>query len=161
YTLDEIENDITGGGAPASFEPTIHYIVTKMPRFAFEKFPRAEPPLTTPMKSGGGGMASGRTFQEPLQKGPRLREAGLTRLHEINIKGLGEGDDKNAIRAALGVPTPDRLLVVAQAMRLGISDEMIHDACNIDPWFLAEIREIVETEAEIKTKGLPRTAAAL
>ena len=161
YTLDEIENDITGGATPASFEPTIDYIVTKVPRFAFEKFPGAEPLLTTSMKSVGEAMAIGRTFQESLQKALRSLETGLTGLDEINIKGLGEGDDKNAIRAALGVPTPDRLLVVAQAMRLGISDEMIHDACNIDPWFLAEIREIVETEAEIKTKGLPRTAAAL
>src|SRR5215471_18299931 len=161
YTLDEIENDITGGATPASFEPTIDYIVTKVPRFAFEKFPGAEPLLTTSMKSVGEAMAIGRTFQESLQKALRSLETGLTGLDEINIPGLGEGDDKNAIRAALGVPTPDRLLVVAQAMRLGISDEMIHDACNIDPWFLAEIREIVETEAEIKTKGLPRTAAAL
>src|SRR6266853_337329 len=161
YTLDEIENDITGGATPASFEPTIDYIVTKVPRFAFEKFPGAEPLLTTSMKSVGEAMAIGRTFQESLQKALRSLETGLTGLDEINIPGLGEGDDKNAIRAALGVPTPDRLLVVAQAMRLGISNETIHDACNIDPWFLAEIRGIVETEAEIKAKGLPTTAGAL
>src|SRR5712671_497184 len=161
YTLDEIENDITGGATPASFEPTIDYIVTKVPRFAFEKFPGAEPLLTTSMKSVGEAMAIGRTFQESLQKALRSLETGLTGLDEINIQGLGEGDDKNAIRAALGVPTPDRLLVVAQAMRLGISNETIHDACNIDPWFLAEIRGIVDTEAEIKAKGLPTTAGAL
>jgi len=161
YTLDEIENDITGGATPAAFEPTIDYIVTKVPRFAFEKFPGAEPVLTTSMKSVGEAMAIGRTFQESLQKALRSLETGLTGLDEINIPGLGEGDDKNAIRAALGVPTPDRLLVVAQAMRLGISDETIHDACKIDPWFLAEIRGIVDTEAEIKAKGLPTTAGAL
>jgi carbamoyl-phosphate synthase large subunit len=161
YTLDEIENDITGGATPASFEPTIDYIVTKVPRFAFEKFPGAEPLLTTSMKSVGEAMAIGRSFQESLQKALRSLETGLTGLDEIAIKGLGEGDDKNAIRAALGQPTPDRLLVVAQAMRLGISDEAIHNACKIDPWFLAEIREIVETEAEIKAKGLPATAGAL
>jgi len=161
YTLDEIENDITGGATPASFEPTIDYIVTKVPRFAFEKFPGAEPLLTTSMKSVGEAMAIGRTFQESLQKALRSLETGLTGLDEINIKGLGEGDDKNAIRAALSVPTPDRILVVAQAMRLGISNETIHDACKIDPWFLAAIRDIVEMEAEVKAKGLPATAGAL
>jgi carbamoyl-phosphate synthase large subunit len=161
YTLDEIENDITGGATPASFEPTIDYIVTKVPRFAFEKFPGAEPLLTTSMKSVGEAMAIGRSFQESLQKALRSLETGLTGLDEINIKGLGEGDDKNAIRAALGQPTPDRLLIVAQAMRLGMPDEAIFNACKIDPWFLAEIRGIVETEAEIKAKGLPTTAGAL
>src|SRR5258706_542219 len=161
YTLDEIENDITGGATPASFEPTIDYIVTKVPRFAFEKFPGAEPLLTTSMKSVGEAMAIGRTFQESLQKALRSLETGLTGLDEINIPGLGEGDDKNAIRAALGVPTPDRLLVVAQAMRLGISNETIHDACSIDPWFLAEIRGIVDAEADIKAKGLPTPPGAL
>ncbi len=161
YTLDEIENDITGGATPASFEPTIDYVVTKVPRFAFEKFPGAEPVLTTSMKSVGEAMAIGRTFQESLQKALRSLETGLTGLDEIAIKGLGEGDDKNAVRAALGVPTPDRLLVVAQAMRLGMSNEAIHDACKIDPWFLDEIRGIVDAEAEIKAKGLPTTAATL
>jgi carbamoyl-phosphate synthase large subunit len=161
YTLDEIDNDITGGATPASFEPTIDYVVTKVPRFAFEKFPGAEPVLTTSMKSVGEAMAIGRTFQESLQKALRSLETGLAGLDEIAIKGLGEGDDKNAIRAALGVPTPDRLLVVAQAMRLGISDETIHEACRIDPWFLAEIRGIVETEAEIRVRGLPVRAAPL
>src|SRR6202040_4280412 len=161
YTLDEIENDITGGATPASFEPTIDYVVTKVPRFAFEKFPGAEPVLTTSMKSVGEAMAIGRTFQESLQKALRSLETGLSGLDEINIKGLGEGDDKNAIRAALGVPTPDRLLIVAQAMRLGISDETINEACRIDPWFLAEIRGIVDMEAQVRAKGLPGTAGAL
>ncbi len=158
YTLDEIANDITGGATPASFEPTIDYVVTKIPRFAFEKFPGAEPVLTTSMKSVGEAMAIGRTFQESLQKALRSLETGLTGLDEIAIPGLGEGDDKNAIRAALGTPSPDGLLKVAQAMRLGMSDADIHAACRIDPWFLAQIRGIVEMEAEIRAKGLPATA---
>jgi len=161
YTLDEIANDITGGATPASFEPTIDYIVTKIPRFAFEKFPGAEPILTTSMKSVGEAMAIGRTFQESLQKALRSLETGLNGLDEITIPGLGQGDDKSAIRAALGTPTPDRLLAVAQAMRLGMSDTEIHTACRIDPWFLAQIRGIVEAEAEIRAKGLPTKAGAL
>ncbi len=161
YTLDEIANDITGGATPASFEPTIDYVVTKIPRFAFEKFPGAESVLTTSMKSVGEAMAIGRTFQESLQKALRSLETGLSGLDEITIPGLGQGDDKNAIRAALGTPTPDRILAVAQAMRLGMSDTDIHTACRIDPWFLAEVRGIVETEAEITAKRLPAHAAAL
>jgi len=161
YTLDEIKNDITGGATPASFEPTIDYIVTKIPRFAFEKFPGAEPVLTTSMKSVGEAMAIGRSFAESLQKALRSLETGLTGLDEIVIPGLGEGDDKNAIRAALGTPSPDGILKMAQAMRLGMSDADIHTACRVDPWFLAQIRGIVETEAEIRAKGLPATAPAL
>src|SRR5262249_13487458 len=114
YTLDEIANDITGGATPASFEPTIDYVVTKIPRFAFEKFPGAEPVLTTSMKSVGEAMAIGRTFQESLQKALRSLETGLTGLDEITIEGLGQGDDLNAIRAALGRPAPDGILKVAQ-----------------------------------------------
>ena len=159
YTLDEIANDITGGATPASFEPTIDYVVTKIPRFAFEKFPGAEPMLTTAMKSVGEAMAIGRTFQESLQKALRSLETGLTGFDEIEIEGLGQGDDKNAVRAALGTPTPDRLLQVAQAMRLGWSDEEIFTSCKIDPWFLAEMRGIVEIEAKIKAHGLPANAA--
>jgi len=161
YTLDEIANDITGGATPASFEPTIDYVVTKIPRFAFEKFPGAEPTLTTSMKSVGEAMAIGRTFQESLQKALRSLENGFTGLDEITIEGLGQGDDKNAVRAALGTPTPERLLKVAQAMRLGFSDQDIHGSCKIDPWFLGEIRGLVETEAKIRAKGLPATAGAL
>src|SRR6266567_2022978 len=160
YTLDEIANDITGGATPASFEPTIDYVVTKIPRFAFEKFPGAEPILTTSMKSVGEAMAIGRTFQESLQKALRSLENGFTGLDEIAIEGLGQGDDKNAVRAALGTPTPERLLKVAQAMRLGFSDEDIHGSCKIDPWFLGEIRGLIETEAEIRARGLPATAGA-
>ncbi|HEX2655432.1 MAG TPA: carbamoyl-phosphate synthase large subunit, partial [Xanthobacteraceae bacterium] len=160
YTLDEIENDITGGATPASFEPTIDYVVTKIPRFAFEKFPGAEPTLTTSMKSVGEAMAIGRTFKESLQKALRSLETGLTGLDEVEIAGLGQGDDKNAVRAALGTPTPDRLLYVAQAMRIGISDEQIHASCKIDPWFLREIRDIIDMEAEVRSKGLPTTPGA-
>src|SRR6186713_1620688 len=159
YTLDEITNDITGGATPASFEPTIDYVVTKIPRFAFEKFPGASPVLTTSMKSVGEVMAMGRTFQESLQKALRGLETGADGLDEITIEGLGQGDDKNAIRAALGSPSQDGLLKVAQAMRLGFTDEEIHAACKVDPWFLAQLRGIVDTEAEIRTKGLPKTAA--
>jgi carbamoyl-phosphate synthase large subunit len=158
YTLDELANDITGGATPASFEPTIDYVVTKIPRFAFEKFPGAEPTLTTAMKSVGEVMAIGRTFQESLQKALRGLETGLNGLNEIEIPGLGQGDDKNAIRAALGTPTPDRLRYVAQAMRLGVADDQIHISCRIDPWYLEQIREIVDIEAKIRTHGLPQTA---
>ena len=159
YTLDEIANDITGGATPASFEPTIDYVVTKIPRFAFEKFPGASPTLTTSMKSVGEVMAIGRTFQESLQKALRGLETGLTGLDEIEIEGLGQSDDKNAVRAALGTPTPNRLLQVAQAMRLGWSDEEIFASCKIDPWFLAQIRDIVDTEAKVTAHGLPPHAA--
>ncbi len=161
YTLDELANDITGGATPASFEPTIDYVVTKIPRFAFEKFPGAEPTLTTAMKSVGEVMAIGRTFQESLQKALRGLETGLSGLNDIEIPGIGQGDDKNAIRAALGTPTPDRLRCVAQAMRLGVSDEQIHASCKIDPWFLEQIRGIIDAETKIRTHGLPTTAGAM
>src|SRR5437016_400686 len=150
YTLDEIANDITGGATPASFEPTIDYVVTKIPRFAFEKFPGASTTLTTSMKSVGEVMAIGRTFQESLQKALRGLETGLTGLDEIEIEGLGRGDDKNALRAALGTPTPNRILQVAQAMRRGWSNEDIFNSCKIDPWFLAEMRGVIEMEAKVR-----------
>ena len=124
YTLDELMNDITGS-TPASFEPTIDYVVTKMPRFAFEKFPGAEPLLTTSMKSVGEAMSIGRTFQESLQKALRSMETGLTGLNEIEIKGA---PDKSAIVGALARPTPDRILVIAQAFRHGLSVEEIAQA---------------------------------
>jgi carbamoyl-phosphate synthase large subunit len=160
YTLDEIENDITGGATPASFEPTIDYVVTKIPRFAFEKFPGAEPTLTTAMKSVGEAMAIGRTFQESLQKALRSLETGLDGLDEIEVEGMGQGDDRNAIKAALSTPTPDRILQVAQAMRFGFTDEQIHESCKIDPWFLAQMREIVDTEEKVRRHGLPQTPGA-
>ena len=164
YTLDELENDITGGATPASFEPSIDYVVTKIPRFAFEKFPGAEPVLTTAMKSVGEVMAIGRTFQESLQKALRGLETGLTGLDEIEIPGLGQAgdaDDRNAIRAALGTPTPDRLRMVAQAIRMGTSLEDVHAMCKIDPWFLEQIAGIIAMEARIREHGLPDDAENL
>ena len=161
YTLDEIANDITGGATPASFEPTIDYVVTKIPRFAFEKFPGAEPTLTTAMKSVGEAMAIGRTFAESLQKALRSLETGLSGLDEIEIEGLGKGDDMNVLRGALGTPTPDRLLVIGQAMRMGMSDEEIFDACKVDPWFLARLREIIVLEKKVRDFGLPTDAENL
>jgi carbamoyl-phosphate synthase large subunit len=161
YTLDELENDITGGATPASFEPSIDYVVTKIPRFAFEKFPGAEPTLTTAMKSVGEVMAIGRTFQESLQKALRGLETGLTGLDEIEIPGIGHDDDRNAIRAALGTPTPDRLRMVAQAIRMGTSLEDVHEMCKIDPWFLEQIDGIIAMEARIREHGLPADAVNL
>ncbi|QGG91147.1 carbamoyl-phosphate synthase large subunit [Agrobacterium sp. MA01] len=161
YTLDELENDITGGATPASFEPSIDYVVTKIPRFAFEKFPGAEPTLTTAMKSVGEVMAIGRTFAESLQKALRGLETGLTGLDEIEIPGLGQGDDKNAIRAAIGTPTPDRLRMVAQALRLGMSPEEVHEGCKIDPWFIAQFKAITDMEARVREHGLPEDAENL
>lgn len=161
YTLDELENDITGGATPASFEPSIDYVVTKIPRFAFEKFPGAEPTLTTAMKSVGEVMAIGRTFAESLQKALRGLETGLTGLDEIEIPGLGDGNDKNAIRAAISTPTPDRLRMVAQALRLGLSLEEAHEGSKIDPWFLEQFKAIVDMEARIREHGLPADAENL
>ncbi len=159
YTLDEIENDITGGATPASFEPTIDYVVTKIPRFAFEKFPGADNTLTTSMKSVGEVMAIGRTFHESLQKALRGLETGLTGLDDVEFAGLGQGDDKNIIRAALARPTPDRILKVAQAMRMGVPHEEIHAYCKIDPWFLSRMQEIIDMEARVIAHGLPKSAA--
>ena len=161
YTLDEILNDITGGATPASFEPTIDYVVTKIPRFAFEKFAGADPTLTTAMKSVGEVMAIGRTFAESLQKALRSMETGLTGLDDVVLEGLGQGDDKNVIRAALSQPTPDRILKVAQALRLGVDIETAHAYCKIDPWFLAQMQAIVTTEARVKAHGLPKSAAQM
>ncbi|MGL4527689.1 MAG: carbamoyl-phosphate synthase large subunit, partial [Aestuariivirga sp.] len=161
YTLDELANDITGGATPAAFEPTIDYVVTKIPRFAFEKFPGAEPYLTTAMKSVGEVMAIGRSFQESMQKALRGLETGLTGFNEIAIAGAGEGDDKNAIRAALGTPTPDRILKIAQAFRMGATVAQVFESCKYEPWFLRQIEEIVQTEAKIRARGLPKDAANL
>ncbi len=155
YTLDEIANDITGGATPAAFEPSIDYIVTKIPRFAFEKFPGAEQVLTTAMKSVGETMAIGRTFAESLQKALRSLETGLDGLDEIEIEGLGLGDDKNVLRAALGLPTPDRLLVVGQALRHGMTPAEIHEACRIDRWFIERLEEILALENMVRQFGLP------
>ncbi|HXJ00430.1 MAG TPA: carbamoyl-phosphate synthase large subunit, partial [Micropepsaceae bacterium] len=160
YTLDELTNDITRV-TPAAFEPTIDYVVTKIPRFAFEKFPGADPILTTSMKSVGEVMAIGRTFAESLQKALRSLETGLSGLDEIVIPNLGQGDDSNAIRAALGRPTPDRLRVAAQALRLGTREEELTRITGYDPWFVSEIAEIVRTENAIRKSGLPTTVEGL
>jgi carbamoyl-phosphate synthase large subunit len=154
YTLDEIQNDITKC-TPASFEPTIDYVVTKIPRFAFEKFPGADPTLTTSMKSVGEAMAIGRTFAESLQKALRSLETGLTGLDEITI---GDGHpDHDAIQAALSKPTPERILVIAQAMRLGLGVAEIHQLCHYDPWFLRQLEAIVQAEAHVRAHDLPET----
>ena len=157
YTLDELDNDITKGATPASFEPTIDYVVTKIPRFAFEKFPGAPTTLTTSMKSVGEVMAIGRTFQESLQKALRSMETGLCGLDDFVLEGLGKGDDKNVIREALGTPSPDRILKVAQALRMGVDHEQIHSLCRIDPWFISRLQEIVDMEARVRAHGLPET----
>ncbi len=159
YTLDELMNDITGV-TPASFEPTIDYVVTKMPRFTFEKFPGTEKLLNTSMKSVGEAMSMGRCFQESLQKALRSMETGLTGLNEVVIPNVEE-DDKDVIKAALARPTPDRLLVIAQAFRHGLTAEEIHGACKYDPWFLAQIEQIVRAEEGVRKAGLPKDAAGL
>jgi carbamoyl-phosphate synthase large subunit len=160
YTLDEIANDITGGAMPASFEPTIDYVVTKIPRFAFERFPGADPTLTTSMKSVGEAMAIGRTFQESLQKALRSLDIGLMGLDEIEIEGAEDEDSgKGAVRARLVAPKADRLLVVAEALRRGLTVEEICAASHYDPWFVRQIEEIVEAEEVIRVEGLPTDAA--
>ncbi len=161
YTLDELTNDITGA-TPASFEPTLDYVVTKIPRFAFEKFPGANADLNTQMKSVGEVMAIGRTFAESLQKALRGLETGLSGLDEIVIDGVDDPTGgEAAIVRALGQPTPDRLRVIAQAFRHGLSVEAINAACSYEPWFLRQIRTLVEEEEVIHHRGLPKTAAAL
>jgi carbamoyl-phosphate synthase large subunit len=154
YTLDELANDITGV-TPASFEPTIDYVVTKIPRFTFEKFPGAEALLSTSMKSVGEAMSVGRCFAESLQKGLRSMETGLSGLDDIEIEG---GNSKDAVKAQLSKFRPDRLLVIAQAFRLGLSVEEIQSASAYDPWFLRQIEAIVKAEEEVKAKGLPADA---
>ena len=160
YTLDELDNDITKA-TPASFEPTIDYVVTKIPRFAFEKFPGAEPNLTTAMKSVGEAMAIGRNFKESLQKAMRSLETGLTGLDPIDVEGLGFGDDENALRAALAAPTPDRLRVAAQALRQGLPLTQVQSITSYDPWFLEQLLEIVDAENQIIRDGLPTDKRAL
>ena len=153
YTLDELDNEITGV-TPASFEPTIDYVVTKMPRFTFEKFPGAQPLLTTSMKSVGEAMAIGRSFAESVQKALRSLETGLDGFDEVAIDGVESGG-KEAVKAALARPSPDRLLLIAQAYRHGLTTAEIHAACHFEPWFLDRIREIVETEERVRRDGLP------
>ncbi|HXT79686.1 MAG TPA: carbamoyl-phosphate synthase large subunit [Acetobacteraceae bacterium] len=156
YTLDELQNDITRV-TPASFEPTIDYVVVKIPRFTFEKFPGTPALLTTSMKSVGEAMAIGRGFAEALQKGLRSMETGLSGLDEVESPGDGGAD---AFRAALSTARPDRLLIAAQALRAGLSVQDIHDACKFDPWFLRELERIVDAERRVAASGLPRDAGA-
>ena len=161
YTLDEIANDITGGATPASFEPTIDYVVTKIPRFAFERFPGADTTLTTSMKSVGEAMAIGRTFQESLQKALRSLDTGLTGLDEIGIEGAADEDaGRAAVRARLVTPKADRLLVAAEALRRGLTVEEICAAAHYDPWFVRELAEIIGSEADVRAHGLPKDAVA-
>ena len=161
YTLDELTNDITGA-TPASFEPSIDYVVTKIPRFAFEKFPGAVPDLNTQMKSVGEVMAIGRTFAESFQKALRGLETGLSGLDEIDIEGASHSrNGRAAIVRALGQPTPDRLRVIAQAFRHGLSVEEVNAACAYDPWFLRQIETIVAEEAHVRAHGVPAEPAAL
>jgi carbamoyl-phosphate synthase large subunit len=166
YTLDELDNDITRV-TPASFEPTIDYVVTKIPRFAFEKFPGSKPYLTTAMKSVGEAMAIGRTIHESLQKALASMETGLSGFDEVKIPGVSAGlwsdagADKAAVIKAISQQTPDRMRTIAQAMRHGLSDAEIHTVTMFDPWFLARIREIVEAEAQVRADGLPDTAQTM
>ena len=152
YTLDELKNEITGGATPASFEPTIDYVVTKIPRFTFEKFPQADDRLTTQMKSVGEVMAIGRTFQESLQKALRGLEIGISGLDEII--DLSREDAREKMQREMRHPGPDRLLYVADAFRSGMSLDAVHEASKIDPWFLAQVEDLVLTEKTLSSKTL-------
>jgi carbamoyl-phosphate synthase large subunit len=157
YTLDELKNDITGGATPASFEPSIDYVVTKVPRFTFEKFPAANSRLTTQMKSVGEVMAIGRTFQESLQKALRGLETGLDGLNEILPQSQAEPLDEEArdkLAYELRAPGPNRLLYVADAFRAGWTSERIHELSYIDPWFLAQIEDLLNEENRVRNEGL-------
>ena len=154
YTLDELDNDITGV-TPASFEPTIDYVVTKIPRFAFEKYKGSEPVLTTAMKSVGEAMAIGRNFKESLQKALNSLETGLSGLNDLPF------EDETKLRAALAIQSPDRLRVVAQAFRMGLSVDDVYAITSIDKWFLRQIEELMATEARILEEGLPEDAFSM
>ncbi|TBO28787.1 carbamoyl-phosphate synthase large subunit [Aquabacterium lacunae] len=153
YTLDELKNDITGGATPASFEPSIDYVVTKIPRFAFEKFPAADSRLTTQMKSVGEVMAMGRTFQESFQKALRGLETGIDGLTE-------RSNDKDEVIEEIGTPGPERILFLGDAFRLGMSLDEVFEETKVDPWFLAQIEDIIKTEAQIKARKLDTLSAA-
>jgi len=158
YTLDEIANDITGGATPASFEPTIDYVVTKIPRFAFEKFRGASALLSTSMKSVGEVMAIGRSFAESLQKALRGLETGLCGLDRVREL---ETADPQTIESILATPRPDRLLVAAEALRQGFTVERINEIAGFDPWFIKRLQEIVDAEAQVRAEGLPQDAAEM
>ena len=157
YTLDEITNDITGA-TPASFEPTIDYVVTKIPRFAFEKFKGAEPILGTAMKSVGEVMAIGRSIHESMQKALRGLETGLSGFNQVDAL---VGASRDEIVSALGRPTPDRLLIAAQALREGLSVAEINAVAKFDPWFLERLKEIIDAEGEVLENGLPQDAEGM
>ena len=158
YTLDELRNDITGGATPASFEPSIDYVVTKIPRFAFEKFPAADPHLTTQMKSVGEVMAMGRSFQESFQKALRGLETGIDGLTERTQ--CRPELDREEIVEAIGTAGPERILFVGDAFRIGMSLDEIYEETAIDPWFLAQIEQLIETESELKKRTLDSLSAA-
>ena len=161
YTLDELSNDITGV-TPASFEPTIDYVVTKIPRFTFEKFPGAEPDLNTAMKSVGEGMAIGRNFQESLQKALRSMETGLTGLNEPeNAPDISTPEGLSAMRAALTNAMPFRLLMAAHALRQGMSEQDIHDLAGFDPWFIEQLNQLIIAEKLIQNSGVPSNENAM
>ncbi|MDJ0896802.1 MAG: carbamoyl-phosphate synthase large subunit [Alphaproteobacteria bacterium] len=155
YTLDELDNDITGV-TPASFEPTIDYVVTKIPRFTFEKFKGTDPILTTSMKSVGEAMAIGRSFEESIQKALRSMETGLTGFDELAVE-----PGKDALIQALATPTPARVLAIAQALRDGLGEDEVYRATKVDPWFIARIAAVVEMENQVREHGLPDTADGL
>jgi carbamoyl-phosphate synthase large subunit len=155
YRLDELKNDITGI-TPASFEPTLDYVVTKIPRFTFEKFPAADPMLTTSMKSVGEAMSIGRSFAESLHKGLRSMETGLSGLNSVAIEG-----SRGEVLAALAKPRADRLLVIAEAFRRGLGIEEVYAACRYDRWFLEQIQALVDAEDEVRRTGLPGDFAGL
>ncbi|MDP6175145.1 MAG: carbamoyl-phosphate synthase large subunit, partial [Rhodospirillales bacterium] len=160
YLLDELMNDITGV-TPASFEPSIDYVVTKVPRFTFEKFPEAEALLTTSMKSVGEAMSIGRNFAESLQKGLRSMETDLNGLNEVEIEDVSGIGVKATLLATLVEPRPNRILLMAQAYREGLGTAEINAACRADPWFLEQIKQLVDMEEEIRTHGLPENRAEL
>src|SRR5690606_38386142 len=153
YTLDELKNDITGGLTPASFEPTIDYVVTKIPRFAFEKFPQADARLTTQMKSVGEVMAIGRNFSESLQKALRGLETGKVGLDPTGLD-LASQDDLTALRRQLREPGAERLFYLADAFRAGFSLEEVFVLSKVDPWFLSQIESLIRTEGEVAVGGL-------
>ena len=154
YTLDELRNEITGGATPASFEPSIDYVVTKIPRFAFEKFPAADSRLTTQMKSVGEVMAMGRTFQESFQKALRGLEVGVDGMNE-------KTQDRETLEKELGEPGPERIWYVGDAFAMGLSVAEVHDLTKIDPWFLVQIEEIVKLELEMDTLAADKGEGAL
>ena len=158
YTLDELDNDITGGATPASFEPSIDYVVTKVPRFAFEKFPATNARLTTQMKSVGEAMAIGRNFQQSMQKALRSLETGLSGFDSM-LDEVADDERESRLQRELTEPGPERLLYVAEAFRAGFSLQRIHQLCRIDPWFLGQIEDIVLTEQRVRNSGVSGLSA--